>query len=365
MTSALSVVELLEHLVRFPSISGSESELVAWLAGYLSEQGFHPVVDGRNLYVHLSGRDSQRCLLLNTHLDVVPPGEGWTADPFVPRHHEGNLYGRGANDAKGCAAAMILALQDVSRALLPGDVLLALTCDEETGGEGLEKLLPRLRPVSAAIIGEPTFNRPSLGMRGLLSLRLISHGRGCHASRPQEGVNPIYALARDILQLEQLVPPAVDPLLGAGNLAVTVIEGGSQSARNRVPDVAEAIVDVRTTPVWNNEQALAQIQETVTHSEIVVRSARIKPKATAPNEAIAQAAQQASQGDCYAFRGASDFTYVDAPAVILGPGNTSSHQPDEHIPLEMLQRAVGIYAKTVRHYFALTEFGVSSFVQPA
>lgn len=357
MKTALPVVELLEKLVSFPSISGSEAELVAWLASHLEDLGLQPVVQGRNVWVRLAGRSDKQCLLFNSHFDVVPPGVGWDSDPFVPARKGPHLIGRGANDAKGSVAAMIAAVHQLAQRPLAGDVLLALTCDEETGGEGLEKLIAEFPLVTAGVVGEPTFNRPSLGMRGLLSLQLECRGQGCHASRPHEGINPIYGLARDVLALEALVPEPADPVLGQGTLAVTVFEGGAMDARNRVPDVARAIIDSRTTSTWNNEVALAQITGAVQHSQITVRSSRIRPKATAPGEPIAQAAIEYAQGDWYAFRGAADFAYVPAPAVILGPGNTSSHQANEHIEIEMVEAAVEIYTSLATRYFELAGAG--------
>ena len=115
MKAALPVVELLEKLVSFPSISGSEAELVAWLASYLEDLGLQPVVAGRNVWVRLAGRSDKLCLLFNSHFDVVPPGVGWDSDPFVPARKGPHLVGRGANDAKGSVAAMIAAVHQLAQ----------------------------------------------------------------------------------------------------------------------------------------------------------------------------------------------------------------------------------------------------------
>jgi acetylornithine deacetylase len=353
VTRSLSPSKLLQRMVAFPSVSGHEGDLVEWIASYLRRVGLSPTISGRNLYVILRGEDGPT-LLFNTHLDVVHPGVGWSSDPFVPVVKDGMLYARGANDAKGCGAAMITAVIALARERRAGTLILALTCDEETGGEGLEKLICDLPAFDSAVIGEPTFNRPSLGMRGLVSALLLSRGRGCHASRPHEGINPIYGLAQDVLAVRDFIPEPVDPLLGKGTLAVTVFSAGEMSARNRVPGVAEAIVDLRTTLVWDNNRALDDLRSLVKQSEIIVRSQRIKPKATSPDSLVARAAFAAAKTDlAYEFRGASDFAHVAVPGVILGPGNTTSHQPDEHVPLKMVSRAADIYADVARAYFDL------------
>src|SRR6185436_12543357 len=81
-------------------------------------------------------------LLLNSHLDTVPVGAGWTRDPLAARWEGERLFGRGSNDAKASAAAMLVALDDFARRAtdVRGEVLLALTACEETTNTGMTRV---------------------------------------------------------------------------------------------------------------------------------------------------------------------------------------------------------------------------------
>src|SRR6185369_18047312 len=99
--------------------------------------------------------------LLNSHLDTVPAGEGWSHDPWTPQFANGALSGLGANDAKGCVTAMIECALELKRVVdaggkLGGTVVLALTAEEEISGQGLSAILNELGPIDAALVGEPT-----------------------------------------------------------------------------------------------------------------------------------------------------------------------------------------------------------------
>lgn len=98
-------VKLLRDLVAIPSESGSEDAIVTHLEGVFKNIGWTPVRSGKNLHTFLG--DEGPLLLLNSHTDTVPVGEGWTRPPLGAEIHDGRIYGRGSNDAKGCLAAMI------------------------------------------------------------------------------------------------------------------------------------------------------------------------------------------------------------------------------------------------------------------
>jgi len=339
------VIRLLLNMIEFDSLSGNEAELVSWLSDEVRGKNVSREVIGRNLILTVGCGEPR--LLLNTHLDVVPPGEGWASDPFKPIIVNGSVIGRGANDAKGCAAAMLMAMLDLAAYDLRGSVVLALTCDEETGGEGLEKIGESLGVFGGAVVGEPTFNLPCFGIRGPVSIELVADGRGCHASRPEEGNNPVYPLARDLERLRKFTPP-LDEHLGAATLAVTFVESGSFAGRNRIPDTARAIVDIRTTPTWDNEQAVHDAKLIASESNVRVRSDRFLPKQTASDSLIAAACARVLGAEARGeFRGLCDLAWVSCPGVILGPGNRSSHQVDEHVEISSVEDAVRIYREIV------------------
>jgi acetylornithine deacetylase len=343
----MNVVELTRALVRIPSVSGGEAACVERLREEL--RPFAPRVFGRNLFA-VRG-EGPRTLLLNSHTDTIPASKEWTFDPFGAELAGGRIVGLGANDAKGPLAAMAVAF---ASARLPGGARLvfAATCDEETGGEGLGVLRPKLPELHAAVVGEPTGLEVCCAQRGLLRLRVTAKGRSAHAARPWQGENAISKAVRDVLALESLPLPAPHPLLGPATLQVTMISGGVKV--NVVPPECTFEVDARTLPELPNRELLERVRGAV-RGEVTLVSERMAPVETPADAAIVRAALAAARRPApIGFGGVSDLFHVrDVPGVVLGPGRSEqSHAADEWIEVEMLERGVEVYLGTIERYFA-------------
>jgi len=335
------VVGLTRELVKRPSVSGNESACVELLAGILPGA----VVSGRNVWAAKGA--GARTLLLNSHTDTVPAGDAWTREPWDGALEDGKVRGLGSNDAKGPLAALVVAFLESE---VDGRLVLAATCDEETGGEGLGTLRPELPDIDAAIVGEPTGCAPCSGQRGLLRLRLHAQGMRAHASRPWQGENAIFKAARDLARIAaaDLGPP--HPLLGPATAQATMIEGGV--ATNVVPPSCTVEIDARTHPGLDNDALRARIEEAV-ESRVELVSDRFRPCATDGDEPIVRAAAAATGTEPRAFGGVSDLFWVrDVPGVVMGPGRSEqSHAADEWIETEQLKRGVAVYKETIRRYF--------------
>ena len=343
----MNVLELCRDLVRIPSLSGEEEGCVALLADRLRE--FDPTVSGRNVFA-VRG-DGPRTLLLNSHTDTVPASDEWTCDPHAAELRDGRIYGLGANDAKGPLAALTVAF---CTARLPAGarLVLAATCEEETGGDGLGVLRPELPAIDAAVIGEPTALQVCTAQRGMLRVRVRVPGKRAHAARPWQGDNAIFKAGRDIRALEEIELPEPHPILGPPTLQVTVITGGVKV--NVVPPECSFEVDARTLPAMDNRTLLERIRAAV-QGEVSLISDRFVPVETATSEPIVQAALQASgAAEPVAFGGVSDLFHVrDVPGIVLGPGRSEqSHAADEWMETDMLERGAEVYRAVVERYFA-------------
>jgi acetylornithine deacetylase len=295
---------------------------------------------------------ASRGLLLCSHYDVVPVGPGWTREPWDAALEGGKVWGRGSNDAKSSVAAMaVAAALAVERgATLSGRLVLALVCDEETGGEGIEACVGELPPVTACVVGEPTGLDVCPGQRGLLRASITARGRSSHASRPWEGVNAIEIAARDVLAIQGLAFDDEHPLLGRPTLSATVIAGGTRP--NVIPGECTIQVDGRPTPGLGNEGMLAALRAAV-RGEVTVKSERFQPVVTDPGEEIVTVARAASPtGVVRGFLGVSDLFHLrHVPGVVMGPGTSAaSHAPDEWVAVEQVQAAVAAYAGIIERY---------------
>jgi acetylornithine deacetylase/succinyl-diaminopimelate desuccinylase-like protein len=196
--------------------------------------------------------------MLNTHLDHVDPGDPalWPSPPYAAEIAEGRIIGRGAVDIKGPMAVQVYSIAGLLRAgeRPRRDVVFTGVVEEETGGAGAYHWVEHLDyPVALVLLGEPSNNQLSLGHRGILALWVTFSGRSVHASVPERGDNPNYALATFLtrLQTAQGSLPA-HPLLGDTSVAPTIIEVDTKS-KNVTPAWTRVLLDFRTAAASSND----------------------------------------------------------------------------------------------------------------
>lgn len=223
------VVALAAELLAIQSSSGSEGEAVEFVSRWLIGRGWsvelQEVSKGRaNVWATRKGKG----VTLSTHLDTVPPY-------IPPREHEGRLYGRGSSDAKGIAAAMMIAADRLAKA---GEerVDLLFVVGEEAGSDGA-RAANRLSPTSKYLVnGEPTESKLASGAKGSQRVILRFRGKAAHSAYPELGksaIEPMLALLPTIKTL----PLPTDKDLGATTVNIGVIRAGT--AGNIIPELAE------------------------------------------------------------------------------------------------------------------------------
>ena len=274
-----SLTAFAQKLVRTPSLSAQEGQVAELVADEMRAAGFQVTVDALGNVIGYLGSETARSgggpvLLYDAHMDTVDVGDaaGWERDPFGGQIEGGVLYGRGAADAKGALAAMVYAGKALiaSGALLEGGLyVVAVVQEEPCEGLAIGRVIEGqgIRP-KYVVIGEPTNLQLARGQRGRIEFRVTIHGRSCHASAPQRGVNAIYEAARAIVGLELLAPQLnQDSFLGKGTIAVTDISSTAGS-RNAVPDRCTLYVDRRLTIAETEAKALAEIKRVLTREGV-------------------------------------------------------------------------------------------------
>ena len=352
------IIELCSALVRAPSENppGDVSLAADVARAWLSERGHdcevHEPERGRINVLARFG-EGKPCLMLMGHLDVVPAGDRdrWGFDPFCGDIRDGRVLGRGATDMKGGVACIMAVYHALSGLMdeLGGSLLLALVCDEETGGRlGAGWLAERgvFDGVDACLIAEPTSPRVAiLGERGICWLRLRAHGRPAHGSIPSLGLNAIEIMmkglealkdvekapvktpeeVRAVLEeMEELVRSPYDFLglrgvkkalariaygfFGLGKeklrayveacksftMNIGIIRGGTKV--NIVPEACEAEVDVRVPHGASTSYVLSLVRRILSGlpGRIEVEPIdTVEPSFTSPSEAICKALDRA------------------------------------------------------------------------
>ncbi|MER5434916.1 ArgE/DapE family deacylase [Streptomyces sp. NPDC002588] len=273
-------VKTLLELIAIPSVTGSaaESELQHRLAGRLERLGLdvdlwsmdlpallaHPDFPGMEvpreeawgLVGHTGDGGDGPTLILQGHVDVVPPGDpaAWDGDPFVPRVTGDLVHGRGACDMKAGLVAHLAALAAIRAAgvRLRGRVAVHFVVGEEDGGIGAFGTLRRGYGGDACVIAEPTAGTVITANAGALTFRITVPGRAAHASSREAGVSAIDAylpLHRALARLEAERNRDPDPLLAEYPIPYSLSVGTLRSGdwASSVPDalVAEGRLGVR------------------------------------------------------------------------------------------------------------------------
>jgi acetylornithine deacetylase/succinyl-diaminopimelate desuccinylase len=354
---------------------GREAEAAGLIHDLLAMEGFgvslSEYAPGRVNVISRLENGAGPVFAFNTHMDVVPVGEGWSSDPLTLREADGRLYGRGACDCKGPLAAMIEAMRLLAadRTAWSGTLLGVFVADEEIASEGA-KFYAASRPhIDYAVVGEPTSNATFTAHKGSLRPRVRVHGVSAHSGTPHLGDNAIYR-AGQLLELirehhESVVRHRSHPLVGEASITVTRIAGGH--ADNVLPGACDLLIDRRMVPGEDEAAVKAEIAALLAtaNQRLGVRAEIIGYNATtggatetAPGEPIVQASLDACRAHGtadpgpFGFQGGCDlvhFRSTGAQGVVIGPGSLAvAHKPDEFVPVDEFVAASLIYRDVAR-----------------
>ncbi|USZ69032.1 M20/M25/M40 family metallo-hydrolase [Halorussus salilacus] len=342
-------VTFLEAAVATPSHE-DPAEMRELLVETLESRGIEARVDeaGNTLAVRDSGREGPH-VVLNTHIDTVPP--------HVPFSRDGDVIrGRGACDAKGPLAALLAAF--FGAAVERGRVSLAVTPDEETGSTGAHAL--SFDPVpDAVVVGEPTELDVCNAAKGRFQATVTVEGENAHAAEPHEGVNAIRA-AGDLLAAfdtfdDRDDSPGVHDALGAPTLTPTTVAGGD--ATNQVPATCSVVVDRRSVPPETAKGFRSSLEahlrgrapeDAGVSVSLAERDTPFLEAWETPADAeVVRALADASGGAVRPFTAATEAAYFAAvaPTVVFGPGGLAddegavAHAPREYVRISAVERA--------------------------
>jgi [amino group carrier protein]-lysine/ornithine hydrolase len=335
------VADLLTGLVSIQSLSGKESETVAWLVERMDESGFRSHIDAAGNAVGTIGAGEREILLLG-HIDTVP-------GDIPVRVEDGVLYGRGAVDAKGPLATFVAA---GARADLPDGIQLTVigAVGEETwGSPGATWLRDHYPRPDAVIIGEPSgWDGVVLGYKGSIALmasveRALSHSAGPETTAPEH----IFAFWTRLAGWLNDHNGDREPGFNTLDATLRSVNTTSDGLHERVELSATFRLPVGTSSAWVQEQTEALANDVIldwTFNAEAYRTERSSPLVAPFLSSI-----RASGGTprMKVKTGTSDMNVVGpawgCPIVAYGPGDASyDHTPDEQIKLADVEKAVDI-----------------------
>lgn len=374
-------ISFLQRLIQTPSPSGEEGEAAKVTAEEMKASGFDEVTVDRldDVMGTIKGAGTGRSILLNGHLDHVPPGE--MDEPYSARLMDGSafgvegevVYGRAASDMKGALSAMVMAgkvIKDLG-IQLEGDFKVAAVALEEVGGAGTQATIEESGfTADLVVIGEATEMKIALGHRGGLRADVVVKGRSCHASAPERGINALYKAAEIISRIRSdLIPRLPDhPLYGRTSIAITRISV-KPDASNVVPEECRFHIDCRNNPdysvgalVEDLEGLIASMKEADPALEAeVVTSKRpgtgrsftgfyTDPEehtiAQEANEAVSEALGHETETKVWTFATDGKFyAWEGTPVIGFGPGEERfTHTRLDHVRVEEYLESIKVYA---------------------
>ena len=367
---------LAEALIACPSVTPAAGLVFDCLEAMLAPLGFavHRFSAGdppdgpvENLFAIRPGPPGSRHFAFAGHVDVVPPGEGWTTAPFAPERRGDLLYGRGAVDMKGAIAAMVAAVAQIPAEA--GTLSFVITGDEEGPARfGTVSLIEHMRAAGQVpdlcLVGEPTSvhrlgDTVKIGRRGSVNMWLIVAGMQGHVAYPHLADNPCRKLVALLAELNALRLDEGTDWFQASNLEVTDISVGNP-AHNVIPAEARARLSIRFNDLHSGQALVDEVTAIAAKHGGTVRAVISgEPFLTAPGafSAIVEAAIVAETGPEAAIAtelstsgGTSDARFLKAlcPVIEFGLCNATMHKTDEAVALADLDTLARIYARIAR-----------------
>jgi len=371
MPNPIDPVELASALIAVPSVTPATGKVFEVLEAALAPFGFaihrftrgEPAVENM---VAIRGQGGPHFGFAG-HLDVVPPGDGWSGDPFMPRIEDGRLIGRGANDMKSAIAAFVAAIPLVQD---KGTLSLLITGDEEgPGAHGTVAIIDWLEERGIKpdfiLIGEPTSetrlgDTVKIGRRGSVNMWIEVPGTQGHVAYPHKADNPIPALARLVCALDAVHLDDGNDAFPPSNLEFTEVAVG-EGAANIIPGSASARLNIRFNNLKRGADLVAMVEEIAAREApgakvraLISGEAFLTPPGHLFDLVVSAIRDETGvEPELSTGGGTSDgrFLIKLCPVVDFGLPNATMHKLDESAAVEDIRQLARIYGRVIAKAF--------------
>jgi len=259
----MNIIPLFQKLLQYKTITPNDEGIYDFIENYLGESWNcikYDVKEVTNRFYYKKFDESDEHLCFAGHIDVVPPGEGWSVDPFAAKVIDGIITARGAQDMKSGVAAFLYACKNATN--FKGTLSILLTSDEEgEGTNGTIKVIEYLEKENflptSAIVAEPTCedifgDAIKVGRRGSINGYLELQGKQGHAAYPEKTINPVHQIASVLPQIAGYKLDNGDQFFSPSTLIITDIRSGME-VTNVTPNKLNMMFNVRNSTKTNQE----------------------------------------------------------------------------------------------------------------
>jgi len=364
----MNVVDLLLKLLSFESVTpddaGSlqfiETYLEGYEAVYVNEEGV------KNLFLTRKFSEGTH-LCFAGHVDVVPAGDGWETNPFVPVIKEGNIYARGTQDMKSGVAAFVQACKDAKA--FKGRLSVLLTSDEEGDAKyGTKIMLEYLKKKDllpdSCIVAEPTCEKRfgdaiKVGRRGSINGVIEKHGMQGHAAYPEKAKNPIHKVAQVLPKMAGVNLDEGDEFFGPSQFVITDIRAGME-VTNVTPGKLKMMFNVRNSTKTSLEDVEKFVHKYFNGMDYDLSlSQSAEPFLTKTDRPVVHSIDKSIQKVCgvtpkhSTAGGTSDARFIAAygiDVIEFGVINDTIHAPNERTSIGEVEQLYAVFKDVIAHF---------------
>jgi len=364
----MNVVDLLLKLLSFESVTPDDAGSLEFIEEYLD--GYEAIYVNKegvkNLFLTKKFSDGPH-LCFAGHVDVVPAGDGWNTNPFVPVIKEGKIYARGTQDMKSGVAAFVQACSEADQ--FEGRLSILLTSDEEGEAKyGTQIMLEHLKEIGllpeSCIVAEPTCENIfgdaiKVGRRGSINGVIEKHGMQGHAAYPEKSKNPIHKVAQVLPLMAGINLDEGDDYFGPSKFVITDIRAGME-VTNVTPGKLKMMFNIRNS----TKTSLQDVEDFVHHhfsgmDYDLTLSQSAKPFLTETDCRVVHAIDKSIKKVCgitpkhSTAGGTSDARFIAAygiDVIEFGVINDTIHAPNERTSIEEVEKLHYVFSDMIKHF---------------
>jgi len=364
----MNVVDLLLKLLSFESVTPDDAGSLQFIEEYLDGyEAMYVNKEGvKNLFLTKKFSEGPH-LCFAGHVDVVPAGDGWETDPFVPVIKESKIYARGTQDMKSGVAAFVQACSEAEH--FEGRLSILLTSDEEGEAKyGTQIMLEHLKTIDllpeSCIVAEPTCENIfgdaiKVGRRGSINGVIEKHGMQGHAAYPEKAKNPIHKVAQVLPMMAGVNLDEGDEFFGPSQFVITDIRAGME-VTNVTPGKLKMMFNVRNS----TKTSIEDVEDFVHHyfsgmDYDLTLSQSAKPFLTDTDKAVVHAIDESIKKVCgitpkhSTAGGTSDARFIAAygiDVIEFGVINDTIHAPNERTSIQEVEQLYSVFKNTISNF---------------